>query len=374
MRATNNDAWLTLLGADPRPWLLQSDEPSARWVALTELDDRAVDDPDVVEARTKTVRDPGTIELIERLPDWETPQRLFGHNSPAFAPNLLHLLADMGLGGGDHPAIETLLDQMLRHQIDGRFATLAVSRVTPDGAWSTLLCDHHAITEVLIRYSRTGDPRVQAALALTRDDLSPTSQGMGWPCVPEPATGFRGPGRKSDVCPQVTLEALRAFSRLPADDRPARILAPARTILTVWEHRGDHRPYIFGHGTRFKTIKWPPFWYGSYWVLDTLSRYPELWSGPQAELDDRRLIAELAACLIAYNVGGGGTVTPRSCYRGFDSFSFGQKKEPSPFATARVAAILKRLNDLADQIASVDVLTLPGSKGGTGTPVPPPQT
>jgi hypothetical protein len=51
--------------------------------------------------------------------------------------------------------------------------------------------------------------------------------------------------------------------------------------------------------------------------------------------------------------------------------AFGQKKRPSPFATARVLAVLRPFEDLADEIASVDVLALDSSKGGTGTPIGP---
>jgi hypothetical protein len=64
-------------------------------------------------------------------------------------------------------------------------------------------------------------------------------------------------------------------------------------------------------------------------------------------------------------------VTPRSCYQGFEAYSFGQKKTPSPFATARLCAILRRFDDLTEEIRAVDVLALGSSKGGTGTPIPP---
>jgi hypothetical protein len=82
-------------------------------------------------------------------------------------------------------------------------------------------------------------------------------------------------------------------------------------------------------------------------------------------------VAELAACLVAYNVDPDGRVTPRSCYRGFEGFSFGQKRAPSPFATAQLAVALRRVEDLAEEILAVDVLALGSSRGGTGRPRPP---
>ena len=108
---------------------------------------------------------------------------------------------------------------------------------------------------------------------------------------------------------------------------------------------------MFGHGRRFLTAKWPAFWYDAQWFLDTLGRYPELWKGRKARAEDRQALAEVAAGLVTHNFGPGGRVTPRSCYQGFAGFSFGQKKAPSPFATARLAAVLRRFDHLAEEIA-----------------------
>jgi hypothetical protein len=169
----------------------------------------------------------------------------------------------------------------------------------------------------------------------------------------------------------VTLEGLRVLSRIPAEQRPDWTLDAARTPLEVWRRRVDERPYAFGHGYQFKSVKWPNFWYDALWVLETVGRFPELWRGQEATAEDRTTLAELAACLVAYNFDPDGRVTPRRIYKGYERFSFGQKKTASPFATARALAALVRLADLADDIARVDIESLSSSKGGTGTPVLP---
>jgi hypothetical protein len=372
MSAKSVEPWLKLLPADPRRWLLESGEPSARWITLTRLLDRDGADAEAREAKEALLADPGTRELIGQLPDWEKGITASGHNSPDYAPNILHLLADMGLGAGDHPRIERFLDQLLaRQDEEGRFQARSKWRGQELAHWGALLCDAHVIAEALIRFGRADDPRTRRALDRMAADCAGTSQGFGWPCRPDPVTKFRGPGRRSDFCPQVTLEALRAFARLPATLRPPRILDAARTALRAWRLRGGEKPYLFGHGRQFKTVKWPVFWYGAYWVLDTLSRYPGLWRGRGARPEDRRAIAEVAACLVAYNVGPDGRVVPRSCFQGFDGFSFGQKKTPSAFGTARLCVILRRLGALAGDITAVDVRSLASSKGGKGTALPP---
>ena len=364
--------WGAAFSADPRAWVLESGEPPARWLLLAS---RAVpsDLSAAEQARQASLADAGTRDLIGRLPDWVGGEPLSGHDSPRFAPNLLSLLADMGVRAGDDPRVDRVLEQMLLHQdAEGRFQSYAPLRGGEQPVWGALLCDTHAILEVLVRYGRGADPRVRAGLAAMAGDLVETAQGRAWPCRRDPATGFRGPGRAADCCPQVALEALRTFAWLPESEWPGGLLDVARVSLGVWRGRGERKPYMFGHGKQFKAVKWPPTWYRVDAVLDALGRYPALWRGPDADPDDRQALAELAACLIAYNMGEGGRVVPRSTYRGFEGFSFGQKRRPSAFATARLLAVLHRLDDLAPEALAIDVGVLASSKGGSGRAVLPP--
>ncbi len=370
--ALPKERWPTLLGEDPRMWLLAAEEPAAGWVTLTGLLDLPKAHPAVQAAHLAVLQDVDTQALLARLPDWEVNTPLSGHDSPAFGPNLLHLLADRGVQAGDEPRIEHLLDQMLAHQRPGgQFMSYGTSRMSPNPIWGSLLCDTHAITEVLVRFGRGEDPRVKAALARMAADLAPTAQGRAWPCIAEPTTGFRGPGRKGDVCPQVTLEAVRTFGRLAKERQPEKVVDAARVLLRLWQRRGTEKPYMFGHGSRFKTVKWPTTWYSVANVLDAVGRYPRLWRAPDADPADRRALAELAACLVAYNFDQHGRVTPGSIYRGFERFSFGQKQQPSAFATARLLVILRRFEDLVEDIRAVDPRTLGSSRGGSGIARPP---
>jgi hypothetical protein len=78
-----------------------------------------------------------------------------------------------------------LLDQMLAHQAAlGQFMRVGISRSSPEPVWSWLLCNTHALVEVLLRFGRGDDTRVQAALARMAAELGPTAQGRAWPCIP----------------------------------------------------------------------------------------------------------------------------------------------------------------------------------------------
>ncbi|GAA2616543.1 hypothetical protein Adu01nite_30830 [Paractinoplanes durhamensis] len=353
--------------------MLERAEPAARWVTLTAVLNRPADDPEVTAAHRAVVADAPTRALLDRIPDWTAGDKLGGHDSPGFAPNLLMMLFDHGVTPGDDPRIGRLLDQMLDHRdCEGRFESYAARRASEAPVWGALLCDSHAVLDVLVRAGRAAHPDVQAGLRRLAADMTNTAQGRAWPCRPHPVTGFRGPGRRDDFCPQVTLEGLRVLAGAqPPFPQAEEVLAVAQVALRAWRMRSTEKPYMFGHGTAFKTAKWPPTWYGAYAVLDALGRYPALWRGGQADPADRASLAELAACLVRYNLSPDGTVTPRAAFRGFTSFSFGQKRTPSGFATARVLAVLHRLDELATDAAAVDVSALGSSKGGLGTARPP---
>ncbi|GIH78239.1 hypothetical protein [Planobispora longispora] len=145
------------------------------------------------------------------------------------------------------------------------------------------------------------------------------------------------------------------LARLSEDRRPPELIRVARVALRAWRMRGTEKPYMFGHGKAFETVKWPVTWYGAYAMLDTLGRFPTLRRATTADPEDRSALAELAACLIAYNIGAEGIVLPRSAYHGWAGFSFGRKHAPSPLATAWLLKVLHRLDDLAPEAALVDV-------------------
>lgn len=363
--------WVGVL-PDARGWVAADADPGARWRLLTGVLDRPDDDVDVLAARGEMLAHPLTTDLLDRLAPWDAGTPLGGHNAPAFAPNLLGILADRGLRAGDDARVDAVLDTMLEHVDDeGRFASYAGRRKDDPPVWGTLLCDTHAITDILLRYGRGDHPRVTAALERMAADLADTAQGRAWLCRPDPVTRFRGPGRRGDMCPQVTLEALRAFSRVPAGRRPSGLLDVARVALGAWVRRGAEQPYMFGHGRSFKAGKWPATWYSALEMVEVLGRYPALWHAPDADPADRRALAEVVACLIAYTTDDAGRVVPRSAWRGWEAHSIGRKTGPSGFATAVTLTALHRVEDLAGDVAAVDVTALASSKGGAGVARPP---
>ena len=350
--ASKRDAWLSLLPVDPRPALLASDEPFARFVTLTAVLGMAEDQAEVRRTRQAVVADPRVRALVDRLPGRESAFAFSGHNSPAFPPNLLRLLHGMGVRAGDFPAIERLLDAMLRHQADdGRYLTPGGTTGKTPSEWASLPCDHFAILEVLLLFGRRKAPGVDQALARVRSTFAETTQGPAWHCIPDPVAKWRGPGRKNDACLQVTVEALRLFGLVAAAERPRAVAGAARTLLGAWRNRTSEKPYMFGHGRRFVDGKWPPTWYDASAVLEALAPYRYIWAGETASTEDRESVVEIVKAL-AGTVAVDGMVTPRSCFKGFEGYSFGQKRSPSPWATARVCGVLRAFATVAGDLRS----------------------
>jgi hypothetical protein len=315
-------------------------------MTMTAVLGRLEDDPEVREARRSSIGDARVRALVDRLPAWGPGLSFGGHNSPAFPPNLLRLLHGLGVRAGDFRAIERLLDAMLRHQADdGRYLTPGRAAGSKDAVWTSLPCDHFAILEVLLLFGRREAPGIREALARAGGTMATTSQGPAWHYLPDPVAKWRGPGRKNDACLQVTVEALRLFALVPTALRPKGVDDAARTLLRAWRNRASEKLYMFGHGDRFIAGKWPPTWYDASAVLHALAPYPSVWKAKSAAAIDRRSVIEIVKALAAM-FGPDGFVTPRSCYQGFEDLSFGQKKRPSPWATARVCGLLRPFSSI----------------------------
>ncbi len=112
------------LGVDPRPWLLASPEEPARWIALDSLAAPPVDDAALAAARRAAVASDTVQDLVARLPPRGDGAGASGHESPGYLPNLLQLLADLGVRAGDLQAVDDAVDALETRQFDdGRLAS-----------------------------------------------------------------------------------------------------------------------------------------------------------------------------------------------------------------------------------------------------------
>ena len=91
---------------------------------------------------------------------------------------------------------------------------------------------------------------------------------------------------------------------------------------------------MFGIGTDFRKLKYPFVWYDILHVVDVLSHFPFV----QGDSRFREMVDTITA-----QADEQGLYTATSMYRAWKSWSFADKKSPSPWLTFLVLRILKRI-------------------------------
>jgi hypothetical protein len=225
--------------------------------------------------------------------------------------------------------------------------------------WSSALCDHNILVPVLLLAGLKNDNRVQLGLKRMNELLKETTQGKGWKCEPWLYYKRRGPGRVNDICPMIVADALRGYWIIHQDEWPEGLIDAGLSLLNCWLKRSEEKPYMFGHGKKFRLPRAPFFWYNVGTVLDAVRHYPSLVK--------TQAFNELAAVSLL-EFTSNGVFIPKSIYLYFKEYSFGQKKEPSPWMTLFLSRIYKNAvgfnHQFVDQINKIDGRILKGSKGG----------
>ncbi|MFW9999729.1 MAG: hypothetical protein ACFE9Q_10825 [Candidatus Hodarchaeota archaeon] len=359
--------WLKLLPNDPRKYLIESGESFSVYRTLTDLFDLPLEHPDVVKAHNLVLKDPLVNFLLDNLSDWEKDLTK-AHNKADYLPNQLWLLLDWGVKPEDDKRMQKAIDKILSHQDEenGQFLAYieAYDRKTKkkNPMWSSALCDHNIIVSVLLIAGLEKDKRVQFGLKRMNELLKDTTQGKGWKCEPWLYYKRRGPGRVNDVCPMIIADALRGYWVINQNKWPNDLIQAGKTLLNCWSNRAEEKSYMFGHGKKFRLPRAPFFWYNIGTILDSVRHYPTL-----VKTQSFRELAAIS--LLEFNING--TFIPKTVYLYFKNYSFGQKKEPSPWMTLFLSRIYKNAVDydpkFLEEVKKIDAKKLKGSKGGPKT-------
>ncbi|MFX1376295.1 MAG: hypothetical protein ACFFA0_10810 [Promethearchaeota archaeon] len=356
--------WVKLLPNDPRQYLIESGETFSVYRTLTDLFDLPLDHPDVVKTHDHLLKDPSVNFLLDNLSDWENDFTK-AHNRADYLPNQLWLLLDWGIKPEHDKRIEKAINKILSHQDEDTGQFLAYIEAydrkskTKSPMWSSALCDHNLIVSVLLLAGLHMDDRVQFGIKRMNELLKNTTQGRGWKCEPWLYHKRRGPGRVDDVCPMIIADALRGYWVISQDNWPSGLIEAGSTLLNCWSKRSEEKPYLFGHGKRFRLPRAPFFWYNIGTILDAVRHYPSLVK--------TQPFRELAAVSLL-DFTSSGNFIPKTVYLYFKDYSFGQKKEPSPWMTLFLSRIYKNAVDIDPQfieaVQKIDAKNLKGSKGG----------
>jgi hypothetical protein len=293
-------------------------------------------DEEVLAARKEMVSHPQVQGLLGDLGSWGD-RPLKRHNDASHPIYSLSTLADFGVRAEDTDVLIGL-EAILDHQSpEGAFQTLLSIPTRYGGSgedgWSWMACDAPTVLYALLAMGLGDNARVQRAV----EHLVSLVEENGWRCVVGAELGsMRGPGRKADPCPIVSVYGLKALSQAPdwVDSGATRI--GAEMLLRHWEHQTERKLYLFGIGTDFRKLKYPFVWYNVLHVVGVLSRFPFVRRDPRFQ--------EMVDVVLAQG-DGDGRFTAGSMYRAWKDWSFAGKKEPSPWLTFLCCQVLRRSCD-----------------------------
>lgn len=317
----------------PIDWLLAG-EPWVEYRTRLDLLKQSEQDPQVKSARDAMLASAQIQNLIAKLVEW--PGTVISSHKSAGQPfHKLTFLADLGFKAND-PGIDRIIPRILEHQSQEGPFQLPINIPdhfggTGQDEWAWALCDAPLIVYSLVKFGLENEPPVKTAV----NYLTGLLRENGWPCVVSKELGkFRGPGRKEDPCPFANLAMLKALAEIEERRDSLACHIGADTILTLWNESIVQHPYMFYMGTDFRKLKVPFVWYDILHVLDILSKFGWL-------KDDPRLL-EMTR-ILENKADEQGRFTPESIWTAWKDWEFGQKKDPSRWATLLAWRIIQRV-------------------------------
>lgn len=210
------------LRGDPFPWLLEEENPSARYLTLRCLLGHPEEDSCVTEARMAIPEWPPVREilaLMDPVDFWGRADRPF-YGGAVGTQAVLHLLAE--LGQPSTPELQAACENLLKHgqHEKGGF--------TYDGTPGRIfLCYTGNAIRTLLCFGYLGDRRIKRALKY----LAARSTTPG---------GLTCPYAGGERCQWGITKALGAFAALPADERTPDHMRAVRTLAdAVLDHEFD---------------------------------------------------------------------------------------------------------------------------------------
>ena len=229
-------AWQRDLKADPIPWLLEQENPSARYLTLRHLLDSGEPDSQVTEARAaiaswSPVRE--ILDVMDPVDFWGRADRPF-YGGAVGTQATLDLLAELGMPRTAQ--LEAACENLFEHGQHER------GGFTYDGTpGRILLCYTGTTIRTLVHFGYQGDPRLERALGyLATRSTAPD--------------GLACPYADGAECQWGIAKALAAFAALDAADRtPGRTHAVEALADAVLDHEFDFE----GHDARWLQFGFP---------------------------------------------------------------------------------------------------------------------
>jgi hypothetical protein len=266
-------AWQAALRASPLDWLLEPADPAVRHLALRQLLDGEIDEPDVVAARRLAMAaDPIAAILAAQEPEgyWEKP-------GPGYATKYrgtvwqLIFLDQLGADPEDQ-RVGRACEYVLSHSQaqNGGFGASGVAGAGPPPPSSVLHCLTGNLLRALIGFGWLDDPRVMRAVewqahAITGDGVS------RWYASGTCAPGFACAANEGLPCAWGAVKALTGLARVPVQRRSPDVSRAIKTGVAFLLSRDPAvADYPAGWGNTRPSGSWFKLGFPSGYVADVL--------------------------------------------------------------------------------------------------------
>ncbi|UCB42003.1 MAG: hypothetical protein JSV77_05875 [Dehalococcoidales bacterium] len=332
--------WKSALNADPTNWLLEQDNPSARYFTLVDLMDTPEDDPEVQQAR-QAIMESGVVPRIlakqEEGGNWEPPHRFYTGKYRSTVWQLI-ILAELAADGNDERIRKScdFILEISQDRTSGGFSTRGSvqdggdpSRVIPcltgNMVWSLMRLGcrdarvEHGI-EWIARYQRFDDAEGKPP--------------KGWPYDNHERCWGR------HTCSMGVIKALKALAEIPPNTRSTEVVA---TIENGAEYFLRHHVHKRSHNlNRVCKPEWRRFSFPRMWHTDALEILRVL---TRLGYHDPRM--QEAIDLVISKQDDQGRWTLDDTFNGSFQVNIEIKGQSSKWVTLNALRVLKRVHELA---------------------------
>ena len=329
--------WKSSLKKDPIDWLLERDNPSVRFFALTELLEKPENDPEVKEAKNEIMNIGVVPKILAKQNSqgyWETPERYYTAKYKGTVWQLI-ILAELGADGMDErvkKACEFILENSQDHE-SGGFSVWHSKRTGGGRHNGVIPCLTGNMVWSLIQFGFLDDPRVERAInwitKYQRFDDGDVQVPKGWPY-----DKFTSCFSKHS-CHMGVAKALKALAAIPVHKRSGDVKS---TIEAGAEYWLIHHIYKRSHDlSRVSKPSWLKFSFPHMYQTDALEILDIL-----TTLGYRDERMQEAVDLVISKQDDNGRWSLERTFNGRFQTNIEQKGKPSKWITLNALKVLKR--------------------------------
>ncbi|HEX2997872.1 MAG TPA: hypothetical protein VHP14_23820 [Anaerolineales bacterium] len=337
-------SWKNQLRKDSLPWLLESDNPGVRYLALRDIPHLASDDRELKSARRAAHKEGPIAEVLSHM----NKEGYWVKSGPGYNPKYrstvwsMILLAQLGASVNEDKQIDQACKYVLDNMAEGGQFTTSSSGA-PSGTvdclqgnlcWSLMEmgCEDPRLTSAYEWMARTVTGEGIAPL----EDKAAPVRYYAYKCGPTFACG----ANNKLSCAWGGVKVMQAFSKLPAQKRTPLIRKAIKQGLDFFFSVDPvTATYPVGYGDK-PSGNWWKFGFPIFYITDLLQLAEALVALGYG--DDQRLSNTLN--LIREKQDSEGHWSLEYDYAGKTWIDFGKKKQPNKWVTLRALRVLKNVN------------------------------